>query len=131
MSELIRQPVNMPPDDTTRDGDLGVTPQLLGDDPNLEQRMTELGYETARTERPGVWSPITQRDRAIYDRDSVDLISPMSLSRDGIASKRKIRAARVGSHGTHVVSATEGTELSVTDRKRRGNGRRRLGRSDP
>lgn len=43
----------------------------------------------------------------------------MSLSRDDIDSKRRIRAARVGSQGTHVVSATEGTELSITYRQRR------------
>lgn len=44
----------LPPDDTTRDGDLGVIPQLLGDAPRLDARMTELGYETARSDRSGV-----------------------------------------------------------------------------
>ncbi|MRX43255.1 hypothetical protein [Agromyces kandeliae] len=106
----------LPPDDTTRDGDLGIIPQLLGDDPILEQRMIELGYETARVERPGVWSPLSQRDRDIHDRDSVDLIAPMSLSRGELESTRTIRAARVGPHGDRVVSATEGTELSLVDR---------------
>lgn len=107
----------LPPDDTTRDGDLGVIPQLLGDAPNLSARMTELGYETARPERPGVWSPITQRDRDIHDRDSVDLIAPMALARDGLTSTRSIRAARVGAHGKRAVSATRGTELSIIDRE--------------
>lgn len=106
-----------PPDDTTRDGDLGVIPQLLADDPQLTTRMQELGYETARPERPGVWSPIAQRDRSIHVRDSVDLIAPMSLAREGIGSTREIRAARVGPHGKHSVSATRGTELAVLDRK--------------
>lgn len=41
-----------PPDDTARDGDLGVTPQLLSNAENLSARMTELGYEAARPERP-------------------------------------------------------------------------------
>lgn len=41
----------LPPDDTTRDGDLGVIPQLLSDDPNLSARMTKLGYEAARPRR--------------------------------------------------------------------------------
>ncbi len=107
----------LPPDDTTRDGDLGVIPQLLSDDPNLSVRMAELGYETARPERPGVWSPIAQRDHTIHDRDSVDLIAPMALARGDLTSTRNIRAARVGAHGRHAVSATPGTELSVLDRQ--------------
>ncbi|MEE6286288.1 hypothetical protein V2J52_01320 [Georgenia sp. MJ173] len=107
----------LPPDDTTRDGDLGVTPQLLSDVPNLSARMTELGYEAARPERPGVWSPISQRDRDIHDRDSVDLIAPMSLARGDLTTNRSIRAARIGAHGKHAVSATGGTELSILDRQ--------------
>lgn len=109
----------LPPDDTTRDGDLGVIPRLLGDDPVLEERMKELGYEMVRPERPGIWSPVSQRDRDVRDRDSVDLIAPMSMSRNGVTSERKIRAARVGVHGSRTVSATEGTELSLTDRQMR------------
>lgn len=107
----------LPPDDTTRDGDLGVIPQLLGDAPNLSARMAELGYEAARPERPGVWSPVLQRARSIHDRDSVDLIAPMSLARGDLTSSRSIRAARVGAHGKHAVSAASGTELSVLDRQ--------------
>lgn len=107
----------LPPDDTTRDGDLGVTPELLSDDPKLTARMTELGYEAARPDRPGVWSPISQHDRGIYLRDSVDLIAPMSLARGNLASSRDIRAARIGTHGKHAVSATRGTELSILDRQ--------------
>lgn len=107
----------LPPEDTTRNGDLGVIPQLLSDDPNLRARMTELGYEAARPERPGVWSPVSQRDRSIHDRDSVDLIAPMSLARGDLTTNRSIRAARVGAHGKHAVSATSGTELSVLDRQ--------------
>lgn len=107
----------LPPEDTTRDGDLGVTPQLLSDDPNLSARMTELGYEAARPERPGVWSPVSQRERNVHDRDSVDLIAPMSLARGDLTTNRSIRAARVGAHGKHAVSATSGTELSVLDRQ--------------
>ena len=115
--EVTRDVPALPPDDTTHDGDLGVTPELLGGDPKLSERMHELGYETARPERPGVWSPISQRDRDIYLRDSVDLIAPMSLARDGVTSRREIRSARVGTHGKHAVSATRGTELSILDRR--------------
>lgn len=107
----------LPPDDSTSDGDLGVTPELLSEDPKLDQRMAELGYEAARPERPGVWSPISQRDRDVHVRDSVDLIAPMSLARGNLTSNRDIRSARVGSHGKRAVSATRGTELSTIDRK--------------
>lgn len=115
--EVTQGVPGLPPEDTTRDGDLGVIPQLLSESPNLSMRMTELGYEAARPERPGVWSPISQRDRSVHERVSVDLIAPMALSRDGLTTKRRIRAARVGRHGKHTVSATRGTELSVLDRQ--------------
>lgn len=117
VTEVTRNVPSLPPPDTTRDGDLGVIPQLLTSDPRIPERMLELGYEQARPERPGVWSPIAQRERSIHARDSVDLIAPMSLSRDGMTSRRAIRSARVGDHGTSV-SATAGTELSVVDRHR-------------
>ena len=115
--EITKRLPAAPPDDTTRDGDLGVNPQLLGANPQLEEQMKKLGYETARPERPGVWSPVDQRDRDPHLRDSVDLIAPMSLAREGLSSNRSIRAARVGSHGKHSVSATEGVELAVLDRE--------------
>lgn len=41
----------------------------------------------------------------------------MSLARDGLASTRDIRAARVAPHGKHAVSAARGTELAVLDRE--------------
>ena len=50
--EVTRDVPALPPDDTTHDGDLGVTPELLGGDPKLSERMHELGYETARPPRP-------------------------------------------------------------------------------
>lgn len=109
--EMTRNVPALPPVDSTHDGDLGVTPELLSDDPKLAERMRDLGYETARPERPGVWSLVSQRDRDIYMRDTVDLIAPMSLARDGLTSQREIRSARVGTHGKHAVSATRGTEL--------------------
>ncbi|MDR1513191.1 MAG: hypothetical protein LBS56_06885 [Propionibacteriaceae bacterium] len=115
--EVTQGVSTLPPDDTTRDADLGVIPQLLSDDPNLSARMTELGYEAARPERPGVWSPVAQRDRDIHDRATVDLIAPMSLARGDLTTNRSIRAARVGAHGKQAVSATRGTELSLLDRQ--------------
>lgn len=104
----------LPVPDTTQDGDLGVTPQLLGESPLLIEKMHELGFETARTDRPGIWSPIGQRDLPPHERASVDLIAPRAVAAEN--TTRPIRAARVGVHGKHSVSATEGTELSLIDR---------------
>lgn len=107
----------LPVPDTTQDGDLGVAPQLLADSPLLFEKMTELGFEAARPDRPGIWSPIEQRDLPPHERASVDLIAPRAVAAENI--KRPIRAARVGAHGKHSVSATEGTELSLLDRSSR------------
>lgn len=115
--EVTRDVPAIPPADSTRDADLGVIPELLAESPHLADRMTELGYETARPERPGVWSPISQHGRGVHARDSIDLIAPMSLARGRTAGGRAIRAARVGAHGRHAVSATRGTELSLLDRR--------------
>ncbi|MDR0593843.1 MAG: hypothetical protein LBG60_11415 [Bifidobacteriaceae bacterium] len=79
--------------------------------------MAALGYEAARPERPGVRSPVGQRDRSIHERRSVDLIAPMSLARGNLTSSRSVRAARVGAHGERAVSAAPGTQRSVLDRQ--------------
>jgi hypothetical protein len=105
-----------PPDDSTRDGDLGVTPYLLLPTPFLAQVMTDLGYERAYVQRPGVWSPVEQRHLDFHARDTIDLIAPMEVSYSE-GSRRPRRAARVGEHGDDAVSATVGTELSVIDRE--------------
>jgi len=107
----------LPVPDTTQDGDLGVAPQLLANSPLLFEKMTELGFEAARPDRPGIWSPIEQRDLPPHERASVDLIAPRAVAAENI--RRPIRAARVGAHGKHSVSATEGTELSLLDRSSR------------
>lgn len=39
----------------TGDGDLGVTPGLVGDLPSIETLLTRAGYEHRTTARPGLW----------------------------------------------------------------------------
>ncbi|MEO5661725.1 MAG: hypothetical protein ABIR39_00445, partial [Nocardioides sp.] len=39
----------------TGDGDLGVTPGLVGDAPSIEKLLAEAGYEHRTTARPGLW----------------------------------------------------------------------------
>ncbi len=39
----------------TGDGDLGVTPGLVGDKPSIEALLAEAGYEHRTAARPGLW----------------------------------------------------------------------------
>lgn len=109
---------NLPPDDATQDGDLGVTPALLVDEPLLSDVLSSLGYEAVQQARPGVWSPIAQRDLPPHSRDTIDLIAPFEVSYPE-GTKPPRRGAKVGEHGSHSVSATRGTELSLVDRSLR------------
>lgn len=45
----------------TGDGDLGVTPGLVGDVPSIESLLTDAGYEHRTTARPGLWGARTVR----------------------------------------------------------------------
>lgn len=96
--------------DATRDADLGVTPELLNAEPVLSESLRDLGLEEVNPARPGVWGLLSERDRDLHDRLTIDLIAPASLAGTGR------RAARVGAHGARTVSKTAGTELMVVDR---------------
>ena len=48
----------------TGDGDLGVTPGLVGDNPSIDTLLRDAGYEHRTTARPGLWgrrSPVRPR----------------------------------------------------------------------
>lgn len=114
--EVTQGLADVPPDDSTRDGDLGVTPSLLLPSPKLAEVMESLGFEQEYVERPGIWSPISQHELNIHARDTIDLIAPYAVSYEEGAKKPR-RAARVGEHGKSAVSATRGTELTTVDRE--------------
>ncbi len=114
--EMTQDIPDAPPADTTRDGDLGVTPSLLLPLPRLTEVMESLGYERSYRERPGTWSPVSQAHLPIHSRDTIDLLAPYAVSfEEGTRPPR--RGARVGDHGNQSVSATRGTELTVVDRE--------------
>jgi hypothetical protein len=116
--EVTQNVPNLPPDDSTRDGDLGVAPALLSNEPLLTDALTALGYEPAHPDRPGVWSLVSQRQYELHSRDTIDLIAPYEVSyAEGTRPPR--RGARVGLHGERAVSATRGTELTLVDRELR------------
>ncbi|MFY9714172.1 MAG: hypothetical protein WAK00_11920 [Microbacterium sp.] len=114
--EMTQGVPDVPPDDSTRDGDLGVTPSLLMPLPRLGKVMESLGFEQEYGDRPGIWSPVSQRHLNIHQRDTVDLIAPFAVSYPE-GTKKPRRGARVGDHGKNSVSATPGTELTTIDRR--------------
>lgn len=96
--------------DTTRDADLGVTPGLLTATPLVSTVLGGLGLEEVRASLPGAWGLVSEHDRDLHDRLTIDLIAPASLAGPGR------RAAKVGEHGPRSVSKTAGTELTSVDR---------------
>lgn len=114
--EMTQGLPDVPPDDSTRDGDLGVTPSMLLPLPRLAEVMESLGFEQEYRDRPGIWSPVSQRHLNIHARDTIDLIAPYAVSYEE-GSRKPTRAARVGEHGANSVSATRGTELTTIDRE--------------
>ena len=101
----------------TGDGDLGVTPGLVGDLPSIEDLLSEAGYEHRTTARPGLWgrAPYDEADGTRSFREKIDLLAPHGLS--GTASRRK-RGARAlqPAHGKLAVGNAVGLELAAFNR---------------
>ena len=66
----------------TGDGDLGVTPGLVGDVPSVEALLAEAGYEHRTTARPGLWgrTAYDEADGTRSFREKIDLLAPHGLS---------------------------------------------------
>lgn len=62
----------------TGDGDLGVTPGLVGEVPSVEGLLAEAGYEHRTTARPGLWGrrPHDEIDGTRSFREKIDLLAP-------------------------------------------------------
>lgn len=103
----------------TGDGDLGVTPGLVGDLPSIENLLAEAGYEHRTTARPGLWG------RAAYDetdgtrsfREKIDLLAPHGLSGTANRSMRGVPALQ-RAHGKFAVGNALGLELAAFNRSR-------------
>lgn len=90
----------------TFDGDLGLDPRLLDDDPRLEQLMRAAGFELNAGRDPGIW---LRRDPAdSLDGVEVDLLVPASL----VAGRR---AAHLDPHDRLAARTAEGLELALHD----------------
>lgn len=101
----------------TGDGDLGVTPGLVGDLPSIEALLAEAGYEHRTTARPGLWgrTPYDEPDGVRSFREKIDLLAPHGLSATGSRSKRGVPALQPA-HGKLAVGNALGLELAAFNR---------------
>lgn len=103
----------------TGDGDLGVTPGLVGDVPSIEELLTAAGYEHRTTARPGLWGrgPYTDRLGAVQFHEKIDLLAPHALAGTSSRTVRGVPALRER-HGKLSVGNAVGIELAAFNRSR-------------
>jgi hypothetical protein len=101
----------------TGDGDLGVTPGLVGDLPSIEVLLADAGYEHRTTARPGLWgrTSYTEADGTRSFREKIDLLAPHGLSGTASRTKRGVPALQ-SAHGKLAVGNALGLELAAFNR---------------
>lgn len=101
----------------TGDGDLGVTPSLVGDVPSIEALLAEAGYEHRTTARPGLWGreSYDQSDGTRSFREKIDLLAPHGLSGTASRTTRGVPVLRPA-HGKLAVGNALGLELAAFNR---------------
>ncbi|WP_159620319.1 hypothetical protein [Ruania rhizosphaerae] len=101
----------------TGDGDLGVTPGLVGDLPSIEALLADAGYEHRTTARPGLWGreSYDEQDGTRSFREKVDLLAPHGLSGTASRTKRSVPALQPA-HGKLAVGNALGLELAAFNR---------------
>lgn len=101
----------------TGDGDLGVTPGLVGDVPSIEGLLAGAGYEHRTTARPGLWgrTPYEDADGSRSFREKIDLLAPHGLSGTASRNKRGVPALQPA-HGKLAVGNVLGLELAAFNR---------------
>lgn len=103
----------------TGDGDLGVTPGLVGDLPSIQTLLTAAGYQHRTTARPGLWgrNAYDEHDGAPSFREKIDLIAPHGLSGTGSRTRRSVPVLQ-RAHGKLAVGKAVGLELAAFNRSR-------------
>lgn len=99
----------------TGDGDLGVTPSLVLEEPTIDALMRAAGFAPRTDARPGLWGRGRRRARdgeTVWD-EQIDLIAGEGLSGNTKAGKRSVAA--LSGHGRSVGN-TPGIELAAFDR---------------
>ncbi|QGH70257.1 hypothetical protein [Pseudactinotalea sp. HY158] len=101
----------------TGDGDLGVTPGLVGDVPSIEALLAEAGYEHRTRARPGLWGreSYDEPDGTRAFREKIDLLAPHGLSGTASRTRRGVPALQPA-HGKLAVGNALGLELAAFNR---------------
>ncbi|MFE9745678.1 hypothetical protein ACFYOT_12300 [Saccharothrix saharensis] len=92
----------------TSDGDLALDPDLLGDEPLINEALAEAGFTLRDPNQPGLWV----RTEVVADREvevELDILAGDSLAQGG-------RAARIPPHGKMSAKKVPGIEVAVVDR---------------
>lgn len=103
----------------TGDGDLGVTPGLVGDLPSIDTLLHDASYEHRTTASPGLWgrTPYVDRLGEQRFREKIDLLAPHGLSGTTSRTKRGVPALRAH-HGKLAVGNALRLELAAFNRSR-------------
>ena len=102
----------------TDDADFAITPQLVTDDPKIEDELRKAGFEPRSTSRPGLWgrqsytNPVTGQKAWA---EMLDLDCPLAFS--GATSPKRRSVPALSSHGRQATGAAVGLELAVIDRE--------------
>lgn len=101
----------------TGDGDLGVTPGLVGDLPSIEVLLADAGYAHRTTARPGLWGreSYDEADGSRSFREKIDLLAPHGLSGTASRTKRSVPALQ-RAHGKLAVGNAVGLEIAAFNR---------------
>lgn len=101
----------------TGDGDLGVTPGLVGDLPSIEVLLADAGYAHRTTARPGLWGreSYDEADGSRCFREKIDLLAPHGLSGTASRTKRSVPALQ-RAHGKLAVGNAVGLEIAAFNR---------------
>ncbi|WP_409492803.1 hypothetical protein [Amycolatopsis sp. cmx-11-12] len=94
----------------TSDGDLGVDPQQLADEPLLEQALRNAGFERLQQHQPGLWG----RTETVGDTTTkveLDLLIGQTLADGGS------RSAKIQPHDRMAARRVPGLEPAVVDRR--------------
>ncbi|GAA2666032.1 MULTISPECIES: hypothetical protein [Actinosynnema] len=93
----------------TSDGDLGLDPDLLGEEPLLEQALRGAGFELAKADQPGLWF----RNEVVGGLPAAIELDLLMAER--FAGKGK-RSAKVPPHDKMAIRRVPGLETAVVDR---------------
>lgn len=92
----------------TSDGDLGIDPALLGEEPLIDEALTSAGFETIPEDQPGLWFAHRSVDGVRYPVE-LDLLVGSTLARGR-------RSARIPPHSTMSARIVPGLDTCAVDR---------------